>query len=186
MKDKGPKVLFWGEGFWNSLGVLCLSLGLSQTGCKVSFSWVSLCDYRASMSLSWPFLQKKPTSAAPAILLQGSSHTAAQRPVYPAGADLLTSPIVLTPVQSWNRACGRLNDRNINSATHDHGRGGGIKERKEERVVKSQWKAFPGGHRQPTHTRVSRATSLDPPDTRHKWGTSQPQTPIVLVIYSVF
>ena len=39
------------------------------------------------------------TSAALAILLQGARHTAAQRPVHPAGADLLTSSIVLTPVQ---------------------------------------------------------------------------------------
>lgn len=46
-------------------------------------------------------LQEKPTSAAPAVFLQGSSHTAAQRPVDPAGADLLAAPIVLTPVQPW-------------------------------------------------------------------------------------
>ena len=39
------------------------------------------------------------TPAALAILLKGSRHTAAQRPIYPARANLLTPSIVLTPVQ---------------------------------------------------------------------------------------
>lgn len=51
-----------------------------------------------------PVPQLKPrirvsTSAALAVRLQGARHTAAQGPLHPAGADLLTPSVVLTPVQ---------------------------------------------------------------------------------------
>lgn len=55
------------------------------------------------------------TSAAPAVLLQGSCHTATQRPIHPACADLLTPPVVLTPVQPWKRAMGQISSRQFNS-----------------------------------------------------------------------
>lgn len=60
--------------------------------------------------------QQKPrlgvsTSAALAVRLQGARHTAAQCPLHPAGADLLTTSVVLTPVQPWKRAVRHVNSR---------------------------------------------------------------------------
>lgn len=65
-----------------------------------------------------PASQLKPrigvsTSAALAVLLQGACHTAAQGPLHPAGADLLTPSVVLTPVQPWKRAVSQVHGRQL-------------------------------------------------------------------------
>lgn len=53
-----------------------------------------------------PTLPRGSTSAASAIGLQRPGHTAAQRPVHPARADLFAASIVLTPVQPWDQEGG--------------------------------------------------------------------------------
>lgn len=69
-----------------------------SVGLSYEFLFLSVKSFLCPSCLPW--MGDMSTSAALAVLLQGSCHAATQRPLYLACANLLTPSIVLTPVQS--------------------------------------------------------------------------------------